>query len=173
MPSARNQELVKELRSVIGQYSDFFVTEYKGLSVADLTELRNKLRESGAVYQVVKNNIFKIALNNEEINGLDEKLVGPNAIVFANDAVAGAKVLKDFLKDKTKAEKLKVKAGYAEGQIVDSAYIQALADLPSKEELLSKFLGTLKNPLNRFVRVLNNPLQKFTFALKAIAEKQQ
>lgn len=173
MPSAKNVELVKELRKVIGQYSDFFLTEYKGLSVADFTELRKKLRESGAVYQVIKNNIFKLALNNEKVEGLDEKLVGPNAVLFTSDPVSGAKVLTDFLKDKAKAEKIAIKAGYSEGKVVGEDYVKALSTLPSREELLSKLLRTLKNPASRFVRVLQNPVQKLTFAIKAIADKQQ
>lgn len=173
MPSPKKVELVEQLKKVIQKYPQFFVTEYKGMNVADITELRNKLRKSGSVYQIVKNNIFKIALKSQKISGLDEVLVGPNAILFFNDPVAAAKVLKEFIQDKIREEKLKIKAGYTEGQVVDENYVKAIADLPSKEELLSKLLGTLLNPMNRLVRVLNNPLQKTVIALKAIADQKQ
>jgi large subunit ribosomal protein L10 len=172
MPSQKKMEMVEELRSVIQKYTDFFITDYKGMNVSDMTEFRSKLRENGAVYQIIKNNIFKIALENEQIAGLDEVLVGPNAILFAEDPVSAAKVVQEFLKDKKKAEKLQLKAAFTEGRVVDQDYIKKLAELPSKEELLSKLLGTLKNPMNRMVRVLNNPLQKFVFGLKAVSEKK-
>ena len=173
MPSPAKVEMVKKLQEVINEYSDFFVTGYNGLSVADISDLRDKLREHGAVYQIVKNNIFKIALNNEKIEGLDEILVGPNAIVFTGDSVSSAKILKEFTKNKEMAEKVKIKMGYAEGKVIDDQYVKALADLPSKEELLAKLLGTMLNPATRLVRVLKNPLQKLTFALNAIAEQKQ
>lgn len=172
MPSQRNVNLVDKFQDVIKKYPDFFVTENKGMSVADISELRDKLRSNGAVYQVIKNNLFKIALNNVGISGLDEVLVGPNAVLFAEDPVGAAKTLKEFLKDKAKAEKVEIKAGFTEGQVVNKKYVDALASLPSKEELLAKLLGTMLNPMNRLVRVLNNPMQKFVIALKAIAEKK-
>ncbi len=172
MPSDKKVRLVQEIAKVLDGYSDFFITENKGLSVADITELRSKLRENGAVYQVMKNNLLKIALNNKSIDGLDSFLVGPNAILFAEDPVGSAKVLRDYLKDKAKKDKLEIKAGFTEGRVVDKQYINSLASLPSREELLSKLLGTMKNPATRLVKVLKNPLQKFAFALKAIADKK-
>ena len=162
MPSSKKLDLAKQFGDALKSYSDFFITGYKGLTVADVTELRSKLREKGAVYQIVKNNVFKIALNNKSVQGLDEVLVGPNAILFANDLVSSAKVVKDFLKEKTRAEKIEIKGGYYEGKVVDHKYIEALADLPTKEELLVRFVWGLKSPL-----------QKMAVALKAIADQKQ
>jgi large subunit ribosomal protein L10 len=173
MPSQKKIDAVKEIQNIISSYSDFFVTEFRGLTVADITDLRRKLRENGAVYQVIKNNILKVALSNKSIEGLDHFLVGPNAFLFTKDPVSSAKVLKEKFKDKLFAEKIKIKGGYTEGKVIDKSYVEALADLPSKNELLGKMLGTLKNPASRLVKVLNNPLQKFAFALKAIADKKQ
>ncbi|HCL58198.1 MAG TPA: 50S ribosomal protein L10 [Spirochaetia bacterium] len=162
MPSKKNKEALVQLDKVLNQYPDFFITEFRGLTVADITGLRTKLRETGCVYQIVKNNILKIALNNKSIAELDSVLVGPNAVLFAADPISAAKVLKEFLKEKANTDKLKIKAGVSEGKIVDSAYINQLGDLPSKEELLSRLL-----------RVLNNPVQKLAVALKAIADKEE
>mgnify|MGYP001213277883 CR=1 FL=1 len=162
MPSKKKLDLANQFNKALKEYSDFFITGYKGLTVADVTELRTKLREKGAVYQIVKNNVFKIALNNQSVAGLDEFLTGPNAILFANDLISSAKVIKDFLKDKTRAEKLKIKGGFHEGKVVDTQYIEDIANLPSREELLTRFVWGLKSPL-----------QKMVVALKAIEEKKQ
>lgn len=160
MPSQQNQDMVKDFQTTIEKYKDFVVTANKGLSVADVTELRAKLREKGAVYHIVKNNIFKIALNNRGIAGLDNLLIGPNAVVFTNDAASSAKVLKEFLKDKVKAERLEIKAGFNEGKVVDKKYVEVLADLPTKEELIVRFIWGLRNPI-----------QKFAYGLKALSDK--
>jgi large subunit ribosomal protein L10 len=171
MPTPEKENKVAALTKLLDEKSTFIFTDYKGLSVKEITNLRTALIEKGSVYYVVKNNLFRIALEGKKIEGLDEFLVGPTAVAFTSeDVVEAAKALKNYKKD---IGKLELKGGYVEGEAVSSKTIEAYADLPAKEVLYSQFLGGLLAPVTGVVRCLNDPLSKLARALQAISEKSE
>ena len=138
-------EDVKDAQSVV-------LVDYRGLTVAQDTELRKQLREAGIIYKVCKNTMMKRAFEGTEFAGLEQYLEGPSAIAISkDDATAPARIICKFAKT---ADKLEVKAGVVEGQVYDMAGIQALAAIPSREELLSKLLGSIQSPIANFARVI-------------------
>lgn len=164
MPNAKvlqeKQELVAEVSTKLRESSSSIVADYRGLNVAQVTELRKRLREAGVEFQVIKNTLVRRATAEAELTELDAALTGPTAIAFSkDDVVAAAKVLTEFAR---KNDQLKVKAGVVEGQVVDAEQIKALAELPSREGLLSMLLS-----------VLQAPMRNFALAVKAVAEKQE
>ncbi|HOJ49588.1 MAG TPA: 50S ribosomal protein L10 [Spirochaetota bacterium] len=171
MPSQKKIETAKIYKAYLEKYSDFIFTEYKGLTVEEVTSFRKNIKDKSSKYVIIKNKVFEKALQEKNLN--INNIIGPTGVLFSNDIVNAAKSIKDFIKEPSKKDKLSIKGGFCEGKIVDASYVLALADLPSKEEIISKLLGTLNNPISRFVRVINNPIQKLVFALKAIAEKKQ
>jgi large subunit ribosomal protein L10 len=135
------------------------VADYRGLNVAQVTQLRKLLREAGIEFQVLKNSLVSRAAANAEMSELDAVLTGPTAIAFGKDVVAPAKIISDFAK---KNDALKVKGGIVEGRFVDAVQVRALADLPSRDGLLSMLLS-----------VLQAPVRNFALAVKAVAEKNE
>ena len=154
------QLAVDEISAKLRESSATVVADYRGLNVAQVTELRKQLREAGIEFQVLKNSLVRRATASAELTELDQVLTGPTAIAFSkDDAVAPAKILNDFAK---KNDKLEIKGGVVEGRVVDTAQIKALAELPSREGLLSMLLS-----------VLQAPMRNFALAVKAVAEKQE
>lgn len=144
--------------------------DHRGLTVEQDTELRNALRKAGVEYKVVKNTLTRFAAKESGLDGLDPFLNGPTAMASsAVDAVAPAKVLSEYVK---KFDKLELKAGVVEGKIINVEGIKALADLPSREVLISKVLGSLNAPITGFVNVLNGNIRGLVVALNAIAEQK-
>ena len=144
-------EDVKDAQSVV-------IVDYRGLTVAQDTELRKQLREAGIIYKVCKNTMMKRAFEGTEFEGLAQYLEGPSAMaVSKDDATAAARILCKFAKD---ADKLEVKAGVVEGKVYDEAGVKALSTIPSREELLSKLLGSIQSPITNFARVMNQLAEK-------------
>ena len=138
-------EDVKEAQSVV-------IVDYRGLTVAEDTELRKQLREAGIIYKVCKNTMMKRAFEGTDLEGLAPYLEGPSAMaVSKDDATAAARIICKFAKT---ADKLEVKAGVVEGKVYDMAGVQALSAIPSREELLSKLLGSIQSPIANFARVI-------------------
>jgi len=138
-------EDVKDAQSVV-------IVDYRGLTVAQDTELRKQLREAGIIYKVCKNTMMKRAFEGTEFEGLSAYLEGPSAMaVSKDDATAPARIICKFAKT---ADKLEVKAGVVEGKVYDMAGVQALSAIPSREELLSKLLGSIQSPIANFARVI-------------------
>ena len=138
-------EDVKEAQSVV-------IVDYRGLTVAEDKELRKQLREAGIIYKVCKNTMMKRAFEGTEFEGLAPYLEGPSAMaVSKDDATAPARIICKFAKT---ADKLEVKAGVVEGKVYDMAGVQALSTIPSREELLSKLLGSIQSPIANFARVI-------------------
>ncbi len=161
---------VKILADKIKASKSLVFADYRGLTVEQDTEMRNALRKAGVEYKVVKNTLTKLALKENEISGLDEFLNGPTAMAISeNDLVAPAKVLSEYAK---KFDKFELKAGIVEGNILDLDGIKALAELPPKEVLIARVLGSMKAPLSGFVNVLNGNMRGLVVALNAIAEKK-
>jgi len=162
-----NEKVLNEKAQLVSEVADKFrssattvVTDYRGLTVSQVTELRRQLREAGVEFRVLKNTLLRRATAETELTELDQHLVGPTAVAFSKeDAVAPAKILSDFAK---KNDALKVKGGIVEGQVVGFDQIKALADLPSREGLLSMLLS-----------VLQAPMRNVALAVKAVADKQE
>jgi len=146
------------------------VTHYRGLNVAEATELRNKLREAGVEYKVVKNTLARIAASQTGLSDLNQYLTGPTAIAFsANDPVAPAKVLSEYAK---KHDNLKIIAGIVEGKVIDANGVKALAALPPKEVLVAKLLGSMQSPISGLVNVLQGNIRNLVYVLNAVREKK-
>jgi len=170
-PAGAKVELVGELRELVGLTKAAILTDYRGLSVAELTELRKKLRDADAEYRVVKNTLFKLAAGDSmPIAEMSEHLTGPTAIGFAkSDPVAVAKILLDYARDH---KAMSVKAGVMDGRVLSAAQVEALSKTPPREVLLSQMLGSLQSPIAGFVGTLNGIISNFVFTLQAIADKQ-
>ncbi|EXX89081.1 50S ribosomal protein L10 [Paenibacillus darwinianus] len=154
------QQSVTEIATKFRESSSTVVADYRGLNVAQVTELRKQLRAAGIEFQVLKNSLVRRATASAELTQLDEVLSGPTAIAFSKeDAVAPAKILNDFAK---KNDALKIKGGVVEGQVVGFEQIKALAELPSREGLLSMLLS-----------VLQAPMRNFALAVKAVGEQKE
>lgn len=163
--------LVQEIKGKLSQSMAFVLADYRGLNVAEITQLRRQLREAGAELKVVKNTLTRIAARDLGLQGLDPYLEGPTAIVFTyNDPVAPAKILAGFAKTK---ENFKLKAGMLQGKIISPAEIRALAELPPREELLAKVVGGLQGPLYGLVNVLAGPLRNLVYVLEAVRQQRE
>ena len=147
------QPVVQAIAEDVKDAASVVLVDYRGLTVAQDTALRKQLREAGIIYKVCKNTMMKRAFEGTEFAALDEYLEGPSALaVSKDDATAPARILAKFAKD---AKALELKAAVVEGEAYDQAGLQALAAIPSREELLSKLLGSLQSPITNLARVLN------------------
>ena len=166
---ANKEASVTELTDLFQSSNAVLLTEYRGLTVAQLKELRSGIR-ADATYAVVKNTLTKIAAAKAGIEGLDAQLVGPSAIAFVHgDAIAVAKSLRAF----AKANPLLVlKGGYFDGRAIDAAEVNKLADLESREVLLAKFAGAAKASLFGAAYLFNAPLSKAVRTVDALRAKQ-
>jgi len=154
------QQIVEEITTKLRESAATVLADYRGLNVAQVTELRRKLREAGIEFKVLKNTLIRRATANAELTDLDSVLTGPTAVAFGkDDVVAPAKILSEFAKQN---DALKIKGGVVEGRVVGFDEIKALADLPSREGLLSMLLS-----------VLQAPVRNFALAVKAVAEKKE
>ncbi len=144
---ANKQETVKEIVKNFQESNSAVIVEYRGISVADMTNLRSQLREEGVDFKVYKNTLVRRATAQVGFEALDEVLVGPNAIAFSEDAVAPSRVLAKFAK---KNRKLVIKQGVVEGRIVDLDAIKELASLPNKDGMIAMLLGALQSPIRQF-----------------------
>lgn len=152
------QPIVQAIADDIKDAQSVVLVDYRGLTVAQDTELRKQLREAGVIYKVCKNTMMKRAFEGTEFAGLEEYLEGPSALVVSkDDATAPARIICKFAKT---AEALEVKAGVVEGNVYDAAGINELSKVPSREELLSKLLGSLQSPITNLARVLNQIAEK-------------
>ena len=147
------QPVVQAIAEDVKDATSVVLVDYRGLTVAEDTEMRKQLREAGVVYKVCKNTMMKRAFEGTELAALEELLEGPSAIsISKDDATAPARIICKFAKT---AEALEVKAGVVEGNVYDAAGINELSKVPSREELLSKLLGSLQSPITNLARVLN------------------
>jgi large subunit ribosomal protein L10 len=168
MPNIKNQNEVKALVEKFKAMKGMILTEYHGLSVSEISELRSKLKKQDCEFAVVKNRLSAIAL--KELGIEAPKLTGPTAIVFENaDTITPAKTVMDFAKDHAK---LVVKAGYMDGNFVEADIVKAISALPSKEVLIGKMLGSMNAPISGFVNVLAANIRGLVTVLDAISKKQ-
>jgi len=164
------QKVVQEIQALIEESGLVVFTDYRGLSVAEITELRSKLRQPGVTFKVFKNTLTEFALKNAGYADMAEEIGGPNAVLFSKqDLVAPAKTIYDFIKQ---YKKLEVKLGIVEGQKVNADKIKALADLPPREVLLAQMLGTMQAPITSVVYVLNANLTGLVRSLDQVREQK-
>jgi large subunit ribosomal protein L10 len=169
---AQKQEMVTTLAEQVAKSPTIYVTDFTGLNVAHITDLRRRLRAVGVEYVVVKNTLAKRALteSQRQEGGLEQHLAGPTALVLAGaDPVSAAKVLTDFAKE---FEKPAIKIGLVEGKPITSAQVKHLAALPSKQQLLAQLGGAFQAPMAGFLGVLNGLLYAMVGALEALKEQR-
>ncbi len=170
MKLTQKQEITQDLRERLGKSAVVIVTDYKGLDVTSLNTLRRQLREAACEYQVVKNTLLIRAAEETGVALIKDHFTGPNAVALSyDDPVAPAKVLTEFSKDHNA---LDIKVGVLNGRILDAGDIKALAELPSREVLLSQVLATMNGVAGSFVRVLSGIPQKMLNVLMAIKEQK-
>ena len=150
------QPIVQEISEQIKDAQSVVVVDYRGLTVAEDTQLRKQLREAGVAYKVYKNTLVNFAIKGTDFESLSDVLEGPNAFAISTtDATAPARVIAKFA-----APALEIKAGVVEGTFYDADGMKAIATIPSREELLSKFLGSIQSPITNFARVINQIAEK-------------
>jgi len=162
--------VVAEVSAEVANAQSIIVAEYRGLGVVDLTALRANARKSGVYLRVVKNTLVRRAIAGTPFEGLSAQLVGPMIYGISKDPVAAAKLLNDFAKGN---DKLTIKIGAMPNYVMDAAGVKALATMPSREELLSKLLGTMQAPITQFVRTLNEVPTKFVRGLAAVRDAKE
>jgi large subunit ribosomal protein L10 len=156
----QKKQLVEEISEKFKNSVSTIIVDYRGLNVSEVTELRKQLREAGIDFKVYKNSMTRRAAEDAGFEGLGEVLTGPNAVAFCNEeVVAPAKILNNFAKDH---EALEIKAGIIEGTITSVEEVKAIAELPSREGLLSMVLS-----------VLQAPIRNFALATKAVADQKE
>ena len=153
MPNVeKKQVVVDEIKEKLEKAVSIVLVDARGLTVGQDTDLRRQLREAGVDYKVYKNTLIHRAVQGTQFEGIQAHLEGPSAVVFSyEEATKGASVIKKVAE---KATKLEFKAGVVEGIVYDAAGIKAIADIPSREVLISKLLGSFKSPISSFARVI-------------------
>lgn len=169
MPTRQKVQAVNVLSDQLARAQMVIVTDYRGLKVADMQTFRGNLRPSGGEVHIAKNTLTRIAASNAGLTGLDALLEGPSALVFAfEDPVQTAKAVSDFVRV---SRILTIKGGVMEGRAVSAADVEAIATLPSREELQARLLGMLVSPMARTLGVLGGPARSMVYLLNARAEQ--
>ena len=171
MPNVKNQETLVKIKEDLDGVSAMWVVDYCGLTVKDIQALRTAIRESGASLKVYKNTLMHIALKESNLPTLDDMLAGPSAFVFAgNDVAAAAKAVKTFAKAN---KNLEIKGGLMEGEQVSAAQVEAIASLPSREELLAQIAGAISGVARGLAVALNGVPSGLAQVTKAVADQKE
>ncbi len=165
------EQMVQELKDSLSRAEGAVLANYRGLDVAQMTELRRTLRESGIEFKVVKNTLTKIAADDVGIEGLDDYLEGPVGIAFGyDDPVLPAKLLNDFAKNNTD---LQLTGGILDGTVIGDEKVKDLAKLPPREVLLGKVAGTFQAPIAGFAGACQGVIRKFVYAVEAVRQEKE
>lgn len=171
MPTPQKAKSIDELTDHLTRAKLVIVTDYRGLKVTDLQTLRGNLRTSGGEFHIAKNTLTKIAAGHAGVEGLDPHLEGPSALAFGfEDAVQTAKTVSDFVRT---SRVLVIKGGVMDNRPISAADVEAIATLPSKEELQARLLGMLVSPMSRTLGVLTGPSRSLVYLLNARGEQQE
>ena len=171
MPNVKNQETLVKIKEDLDGVSAMWVVDYCGLTVKDIQALRTAIRESGASLKVYKNTLMHIDLEESNLPTLDDMLAGPSAFVFAgNDVAAAAKAVKTFAKAN---KNLEIKGGLMEGEQVSAAQVEAIASLPSREELLAQIAGAISGVARGLAVALNGVPSGLAQVTKAVADQKE
>lgn len=169
MKRSDKEQLVQELKDKMVGASALYYTDFSGLNVKRMTELRRRFRRAGVEYLVIKNTLALRAVNESGLAG--ERLRGPTGVVVGTDPVAAAKVLSDFAREND--QRPSVKGGMLDGRTIGAEQVKQLAELPSREQMLSELAGGLQSPLAAFAGALNGMLYMFVGALDALASQRE
>lgn len=170
MPNAKNIKKVDELTEKLERAKGVYLTDYIGLNVQDITDLRREFYENDVEYLVTKNTLLKIAANNSNLNDLDSVLNGSTAVAFSyEDPTSPARVIKKFTKDN---DLPKVKGIVIDGELIDGSEFDRIANLPTKEESIAKFAALLQSPLLKLIWALKSPMSDMTNMLNNLKEKE-
>ena len=171
MPNVKNQETLVKIKEDLEGVSAVWVVDYCGLTVKDIQTLRAEIREAGACLKVYKNTLMHIALAESDLPTLDDMLAGPSAFVFAGeDVAAAAKAVKNFAK---KNQNLEIKGGLMEGSAVTAAEVEAIASLPSREELIAQIAGAISGVARGLAVTINGVPKGLAQVTKAVAEQKE
>lgn len=162
--------VVSEISEKLKNAKSVVFVDYNCLTVAEVSALRNKLREAGCEYKVYKNTLIRKALNELGHNEFDNDLNGPTAVAFGNDETGAAKLMVAAAKEYD--SKITLKSAFVDNSYVDANGVKALASMPSREELIAKLLGSMQAPLANFAGVLSNMLSSLPRVLNAVAESK-
>lgn len=164
------KKIVADIKDKMQNMQSCVLYDYRGLTVEEVTNLRNACRKAGVEYVVLKNTMIELAAKEAGIEGLDDHLKGPTAVAFGmTDPVAPAKVLSEFTKNLKKTE---IKCGIVDGKVIDVQGVAALAELPPKEVLIAKMMGSLNSPITGFVGVLSATLRSLVYAVEAVRKQK-
>jgi large subunit ribosomal protein L10 len=161
--------VVAEVSEQVASAQAIVLAEYRGLTVTEITSLRAEARKAGVYLRVLKNTLVRRAIDGTQFSGLSNDMVGPLMFGISADPVAAAKVMNSFAKTN---DKFVIKAGAMPNEVLDQAGVKALATMPSREELLSKLLGTMQAPVAKFVQTLNEVPTKFVRGLAAVRDQK-
>jgi len=165
------KKVVQEIKEKIENSKAIVLVDYRGLDVAEVSDLRTKYREAGVDYKVYKNTMMRFAFKEAGYEEFTDNLTGPNGVAFSlEDAIGAAKVSNNFSKDN---KKLKIKAGIVDGEVIDIEQIKELADIPGREVLIAKVLGALNSPITGFANVLQGNVRNLVYPLNEIKEKKE
>lgn len=171
MATPEKESQVTDIRDRLGRASAVVLTDYRGLNVSEISDLRGRLRRAGVEYKVVKNTLLAIAAESLGLPSLDAYLAGPTAAAFSyDDPTAAARVIQEFIRQ---ARKLEVKGALVEGRVVDARGVAALADLPSRTELVARVVGGVQAPLYGMVGALSGTLRNLVYALDAVRRQRE
>ena len=166
----QKREQSDQLRNALSDVSTLFLLENTGLNVNDVNVLRSEIRKTEGTYKVVKNSVVKLAVEGTELEVITSHMTGPKTLAYTDgDVVALAKALKTFIK---KHPELSIQQAYLEGQLLDAKEAAKIADLPSREELLTKLAYLLQSPIRRLAVALNSPVQQLAAVMGQIAESK-
>ncbi len=166
----QKKALVESVSNVLAGAQAAALAEYRGLTVAQMTDLRRQAHQSQVYFRVIKNNLARRAVAGSQFECLKEEFVGPVALAAGEDPVAVAKVLSEFAKDNNL---LQIKAAAMGGKLMSTAEVDMLAKLPGREQLLAQLLGTMQAPIQSFVRILNEVPSKFVRTLAAVRDSKE
>ncbi|MBQ9068842.1 MAG: 50S ribosomal protein L10 [Eggerthellaceae bacterium] len=170
MPNVKNQETVAKIKEELAATQAVWIVDYRGLTVKEIQELRRNVREAGASMKVYKNTLMHLALTESELPTMDDLLEGPSAFVFADsDPAAAAKVIKNFAKSN---ENLSIKGGMMEGEAYDAAQVEAIASLPSKEELMGQVAGMISGVARGLATTISGVPRGLAQSLSQVAEQK-
>lgn len=171
MPNAQNQEMLSNIKTDLGNSSAMWVVDYRGLTVKEIQALRRSIREADAQMKVYKNTLMHLAVEQCEMPSIDDMLAGPNAFVFSGaDVAASAKAVKNFAKDN---ENLEIKGGLMDGTVVSATEVEAIASLPSREEIIGSIAGAISGIARGLATAINGVPRGLAQVTQAVADQKE
>ena len=169
---AFKSEKIDEIKETVAKAKVAIVSDYRGLSVAEITDLRRRLQKEEGDYTVVKNTLAKVAIKGTSFEGLEEFLTGPSAIAFGfGDEVSPAKIMLQYLKEEKK--KNEIKGGVLDGKVITPDEVKAISNLPSKQELIGKIMGSLNSPAQGITNTVNGVARALVCAMEEVRKQKE